>query len=308
MGYGFKVKISVQTDNFESLKEAVESRCSGIRFGSEFCMYNMPSLKMLKEAYDIVRGAGKEFTYITPRLSNMAVRTVEEQLPFLEEKGDAGVVFNDFGALNILRNYPRIRLRLGRQLIRMPARSPWTDRIIEDGLEMRTLSGVITVLAKGDFFAKRWYKNMFSYTSLNYSLTREFYQRYGVRDVDIDYVPIVFPQFYRMIEQGFNLSVLLHLVPVTITRRCHTARFVGEKTPYECSKRCYKSAYLLENEVFDLKFYLVGNCVFSLCHPCREDLRKLTEKGVAEFVLTMHPVTGIQNRKEIDDFISQYVE
>jgi hypothetical protein len=258
---------------------------------------------MLKRAYEFVHREGKEFTYVTPRLSNNGIEKIRKQLTFLNEKGEMSIVINDLGMLNILRYYPNLHPHMGRQLIRVPARSPLTDIMAKEGLIWKRWYNNI-VSAKGNFFVKRWYKKMFSYTSLNYHPTIEFFRNYGIRDVDVDWIPRTFPHFDFLVERGLNLFVHLHLVPVTIARRCHTARFVGEKSPEECSKPCLKKAFLLRHIFLGFELFLCGNAVFSFTQPSREDIKKLKKCGVTGFVLTMNTVTGIESRQKIDDFIN----
>ncbi len=281
------MKIAVHTDDFKLIKKAVNRDCDCIRFGSEFCEYLLPGQDMLKEAYDVVHRKGKEFTYVTPRLSNTGVEKIRKQLAFLNEKEDVGIVFNDLGTLNILRHYNNLRPRLGRLLIRVPARSPFAERAAQEGFTLTRSHGSIDDITRGSILAKTWYKELFSYTSLDYSPTIEFFKAYGVRDVDVDWIPRTFTRFDSLMKQGLNLSVHLHLVPVAVTRKCHTARFLGEKSPEKCSKPCLEEAFMLRSEIAGVEFILQGNAVFTFAQPSDEDLEKLREMNVAELVLTM---------------------
>ena len=74
------MEFSVQTDNLKSLQEAVNSKCSDIRFGSEFCEYKIPRLEELQKAYQTVCESNKTFTYVTPRLSNAGIKLLIKQL------------------------------------------------------------------------------------------------------------------------------------------------------------------------------------------------------------------------------------
>ena len=285
------MKLSVQTDSYESLKEAVDSTCKSIRFGSEFCEYKMPNLETLQKASDLVHSRRKELTYVTPRLSNKGLELVKKSLGLLNEGEKLNVVVNDLGTLNIIEQYQNLKPHLGRQLTRIPARSPWMDTyVLEDG-----------------FLARRWYDKVFSSTSLNYLLTVDLFRNKGVRNADVDWIPRTFPSFEQLTKYGINLHVHLHLVPVTLTRRCHTARFLGKKTPEECSFPCLDRTFHLRNELFNLELYLCGNAVFSLEQPDRRMMRELEKTGVNEFVLTMNPITGIRSIQDIDDF-SQSLE
>ena len=79
------------------------------------------------------------------------------------------------------------------------------------------------------------------------------------------------------------------------------ARFLGEKSPEECSKPCLHRAFLLKNEALGMRFYLHGNAVFRLVQPSRKDVTNLEKYGVAELVVTMNPVTRIDSAEKIDN-------
>jgi hypothetical protein len=290
------MKVSVQASDLAMLREAVSSSCTGLRFGSEFCEHLLPSLRVLERAHALACEKGKEFTYVTPRLSNAGIDRLKEQLAFLSEKGEVGVVANDFGALSILRRHPNLHPHLGRNLFLVPARSAWTDGHIQSE-EPSSERG-------------KWIRDLYASTSLNYQATIELYRRYGCHRADVDWIPHILPALAFLVEKGLHLSAHLQLVPVTFTRRCHTARFLGEKRPETCSRPCLRRAFVLENEAleeyeaeFGLQLYLHGNTVFRVVQPSREDIARLQEAGVAELVVTMSPITGIDTATRIDDFI-----
>jgi len=284
------MKFSVQTttSSLDMLKEAVSSDCDKVRFGSEFCEWKIPSISELKEAYTLIKSEGKEFTYVTPRVSDSGIKKLLRQLDFLDRKGETEVVINDLGMLNLIGRYSNLNPHLGRQLVHIPARCPWLKKSIKDTL----------------FGKFRGVDALYSQTSLNYRPTIKFFQKYRIRSVDLDWIPRCFRYYSFLAKNGFNLSIHLHLVPVTLTRKCHTARFLGENNPETCSKPCNDKAFRLENERLDLEFFLHGNVVFYLTQPSRRDVSKL-KNDVTEFVITMSPITGILNREKINNLISQ---
>ncbi len=279
------MRIAIQSDNLKRLKEAVSSDCACIRFGSEFCEHLLPEQDELKEAYKLVRAAGKEFVYVTPRLSNGGIEKVRKQLAFLNKKGGIRVVFNDLGTLNMLRDFRNLCPHLGRMLIRVPARSPFAERIAQEGFIMRRQGGFGDVITRGSAVAKQWYEALFSYTSLNYSPTIRFVKDYGVRNVDVDWIPRIFANFGSLMEQGLKLSVYLHLVPIAVTRKCHLARFLGEERPEECSKPCLKESLIIRSQLAGLQFLLQGNAVLTIAQPSDRDLDRIKEIGVDEVVI-----------------------
>ena len=151
------MKLCVQTDNLRSFKEALSSHCSGVRLGSEFCEHLLPQRGELEEAYELAQKAGKEFTYVTPRLSNAGIEKLADQLAFLNEKEEVSIVVNDLGVLNALERYPNLHPHLGRHLLLVPARSPW----VEQHLRREDISSQ----------RRQWLRTLFSSTSLNYRAT-----------------------------------------------------------------------------------------------------------------------------------------
>jgi len=282
------MKVTVQADRVELLEEAAESGCDKVRFGSEFCEWKVPSMNALEEAYDLAEEKGKAFVYVTPRISNRGLEILRRQLAFLDGKDGVGVVINDLGLLNILGYYPNLRPRLGRQLVYMPARCPWPQ---------------ITRRFDVGFFDKKRVEKFFYQTSMNYEPTIQFFRGHGVEGVDVDWVPRCFPHLNFLVKRGLNLAMYLHLVPVTLTRRCHTARFLGETRPESCSRQCNKKAFLLKQEVMGTELYLQGNAVFHLAQPSQTEVKRLCEEGVDEFVITMSPITRVESRGEIDSAI-----
>ena len=287
------MKISVQTNNLRLLREALNSSCDGVRFGSEFCEYVLPNLGILEKAYELACEGEKEFTYVTPRLSNAGIEKLREQFPLLNEKGEVSVVVNDFGALNILEHYPNLHPHLGRNLFLVPARSAWA----EGHIQRQEPSSEIG----------RWLRSLYSTTSLNYRATIELYHSYGCQRADVDWIPRILPSLGFLMENELSLSVHLHLVPVTFTRKCHMARFLGEESPETCSRPCLRRAFVLKNEAlkeYGLDFFLNGNTVFRLVQPSPGDVLDLEKAGVSELVLTMNPITRIDTARKIDDLIS----
>lgn len=283
------MKVTVQAENIRDLKEAVQSNCTGTRFGSEFCEWKIPSLTSLEEAYELAKDSGKKFSYTTPRISETNIEKVKRQLEYLNRQAEVELVFNDLGILRLLDDHPKIVPHLGRQLIFIPARCPWKQ---------------ITNFKAG-FRARRRVAEIFYQTNLNNSETIRFYRERGVENVDLDWIRPCFPYFRPLKEAGLNISVHLHLTPVTSTRRCHTARFLGVRDPMSCSMPCFEQGFLLRNRTSNLELYLLGNTVFRYSEPSAEDIRKMSSLlGELEVAVTMNPITKMTDRKAIDTLIS----
>jgi len=273
--------ISIQTENLSLLKVALDSNCDTVRFGSEFCELKIPRLKLLKKAYKLTTDRGKELDFVTPRLSDSGLQMIKEHLDFLNGNGEVNVIFNDLGLLNLLHRYSNLKPHMGRQLVYVPARCPWPE------------------ISVGDYFS-RWMSRrrlakIFYQTSLNYGPTIQFFQKYGVKNVDVDWIPKCFPHYNYMIENGLNLSLHLYLVPVTLTRKCHMARLLGEKKPEECSKPCKTQAFVLRHNELGIKLFLWGNVVLKMIEPSKRGFKMISRIGVSELVTPLNPVIKVGN-------------
>ena len=278
---------SVQATSLQLFREAVDSKCDSVRFGSEFCEWCIPDEEALKEANALSKSKGKEFTYVTPRVSDSGIEVLRAQLTQLNELEKTRVVVNDLGVLGILGRCSNLRPHLGRHMIYIPARCPWNQ---------------ITEHEVG-FLAQRKVEQIYYQTSLNYESTIKLYKSRGVLGVDVDWIPRCFPYFEFLTRNGLTLSIHTHLVPVTSTRKCHMARFLGEKDPETCSRPCLSKAFLLRHDTLGTEFFLEGNTVFRFVQPSREDVFRLHKVGTGEVVITTGPATGIETRGEIDQVI-----
>jgi hypothetical protein len=284
-----KMKVTIQVENIRALKEALKSKCDEIRFGSEFCEWKIPRLESLKKAYALVTDHQKPFVYVTPRVSNEALAVVREQLTFLDDNGAQDIVINDLGVLNIVESFSNLKPCLGRQLVYMPARSPWKQIT-------RTASDAST---------KKHVEQIFYQTALNYPLTSRFFQQIGVNSIDVDYFPESSPYFKPLIHRGFLLSVHLYLVPVTLTRKCHTARFLGEESPTRCTKPCNEKTFLLKQRDLGMELYLRGNVVFRVQKPSGREFKRLRQMTGVKFVISMDPIQQLESRQTIHELIEQ---
>jgi hypothetical protein len=285
------MRFSVQTESPTLLGEALASGCQGIRFGPEFCESKIPRLETLKKALEETEKKGKSFSYVTPLLTNVGVEELQKHFDYLEGLGDMDVVAGDLGALRLLQDYKDLHPRLGRPRVYMPARSPWPQ---------------ITRMPDPSYLTRRRVEGIFYQTGLNYRRSLDFYRTCGVVGADIDWVPKSFPYFRQVAEAGFKLAVYTYAVPVTITGRCHTARFLGEKDPALCTQPCLGKAFTLKQREIGMSFMLQGNVLFRLVEHHKKDMKELLKMRVDEIVLPMGPVSKLKTAKDVDQAIAAF--
>jgi hypothetical protein len=283
------IVFSVQANTLQLVEEAIESSFSRIRFGSEFCMYAIPSIDQLREAYALSKDNGKDFSYITPRVSDTSLKKIETHLQYLNDEGGCEIVVNDLGTIHQIVGLNNLKIHLGRQLVYTPSRCPW-EEITENPVS---------------FFTKRKVKKIFYQTALNYQPTINFYKGLGAIGSDIDWIPELFSSLKFIIKNGLKISVHLYAIPVAITRKCHTARYLGEENLEKCSRPCYNHAYNIKNETLGTRLYLHGNTVFRIIEPDRRSIKKLDRLGVSDVVVTMNPLTKLETVKDLEEAINQ---
>jgi hypothetical protein len=283
------MNIIIQAGNLQHLKTALMSDCTAVRFGAEFCMYQIPTLSDVERAYVLTTKARRGFVYVTPRLADGAIEKIRKHLTLLNELGGGTVVINDLGTLRILRELSALHPHLGRQLVYTPSRCPWKT-ITEHSVSL---------------FTRRKVKSIFYQTALNYGPTIDFFKNCGVVGADLDWIPEYFSQLRFLSRRQLDVAIHTHLIPVAITRKCHMARFHGEESLSQCSKPCYTSAYSMENELLNTPLFLHGNTVFRLTEPNRRYIPTLNKQGVNTLVLTMSPLTGLTTSEHLKTAIQQ---
>jgi hypothetical protein len=279
------MKFTVHAETLSQLEEVLASRCNGVRFGMEFCEWKIHTLEALKRAYGDVTDAGKAFTYVVPILSNVGIEKTQEHLAYLNDYDGVEVVIGDIGILNLLQKFDGLRFRLGRPRVYIPGRNPWDQ---------------ITRMPNPSFFARRKVEKIFYQTNLNYRRALKYYTGLGVEGADVDWIPKSFPHYTKIVKNGFRLAVHTYAVPVAVTMRCHTARFLGEAEPSLCTKPCLSRAFNIHQKELDKSFVLNGNVVFRLVNSTGKDVRGLKRMGVEELVLPMGPISQLKTSDDID--------
>jgi hypothetical protein len=110
-------------------------RLERVYFGNEFCQRKIPMACEVAEAYEATRGRSLAFSLLTPFLTASGLERIRPILQWLGEQQDPEleVVVNEFGLLNLVaREYPRIKLVLGRLLNKMKRMPRFNRRDVEN--------------------------------------------------------------------------------------------------------------------------------------------------------------------------------
>ena len=286
------MKFAAHIESIGLLKEALASECQSIRFGAEFCELKIPTLAQLKDAYAETRKVGKSFHYVTPIVSEIGVKRLSEHFTYLKELDDVEVVIGDFGVLNMLMDIKTLNLRLGRTRVYIPARSPWPQITRVPNVPQPALQKV---------------EEIFYQTGLNYRRSLEYYKNCGINAADVDWIPKCFQSYSDLAKSGFSIAVHANAIPVTVTEKCHMARFLGEEDYASCSRPCQSKALSIRQSDLGVRLILCGNVAFSVVNPSADDAKKLQVLGIDEIVISMNPATRLLTSDEVNDTIARLV-
>lgn len=154
--------------------------------------------------------------------------------------------------------------------------------------------------ARPFFFTRRRVEKVFYQTSLNFQRARDYYHDIGVHAVEVDWIPKCFSPFKPIIESGFHLSIHTYGIPVAVTMRCHTARFLNETNPQHCTQPCQYQAFNIQQNELEQAFILHGNVVYRPVFHQPKDLKRLQKMGVEELVIPLGPLSKVSTTQEID--------
>jgi len=287
------MRVAVQAESIKQCEEAAASNCEKVRFGPEFCDMKLPDPKTLRLAYKMADDGGKEFAYVTPPASNPTLEKIKRSLSLLDELGSVEVIVNDLGVLRILRECRNLEPHLGRLRVYTPGRCPWPQ---------------ITRMSNVSYYSLRRVGQIFYQTALNYDPTIEFYREMGVNAADVDWIPQSFKHYKELISKGIRLSIHTFLVPVTATRRCHSARFLDEPDPTRCSHPCLGRAFRIKQETVGVELFLEGNVVYRYSEPQPHELKDLEDLGEIEVVLSASCLSDAVIRRGLAETVTRLKE
>lgn len=238
----------------------------GVYFGEEFCEHLIPSAKEVMAVSEEVLRRGWDFYLVTGIMAPNTLRAYLKLLKHLDAmKGRIGVVFNDWGFLQVLRReYPNLDPVMGRMLFKN--KRYIYNSAIPDGFSNRDSRDRIT---RNQLKAMRE-------TNLGIPAYKEFLQTLGVRKIDIDIPP------QGLVLRGcaeFNLGVYFPWGYLTSGRTCPLwasgRRFVAFRP---CRvKACIRKKDLKDGGAFNTRLMEIGNTVFY-------EVRKTGEEKIRRWI------------------------
>ena len=226
----------------ESGKESLKG-FDRIYYGAEFCEHLLPAEKDLAAMVDLAYEEGKEFTFVTPFVTDSGIKKLNALLPFLAKKMQcAEVVFNDFGVLSLI-NENNLMPVMGRLLTKQK-------------------NDPRTVMLRGKIGKEAY--NYFQRSNFEWEEMQEFLKANKIRMVEVN-------NLLQGIElpKAKNLKISLHYpdVYVTTTRLCmaNSCTRIKDRLKIKvdgCARECLIYKFELEDKTFPVKLFMKGNTQF----------------------------------------------
>ena len=230
---------------------------SRLYFGIEFCQNLMPDTKGLEKVLRYVFEKKKEFTFVTPYLTDKGMEKIKSVLSYLiDRRVESEIVVNDWGLLRWLsREYPDSNLVLGR-LLNKQKRGP---RILN-------LAGKVP----GNMFAH------FQKSNIDSRMFSDFLKRKGVNRVELDN----HLQGLDRPKNSLKGSLYFPFAYITTTRFCLINACLRDNSKalrgiYECSRSCLENVFKLQHKHMPVDLYLRGNTQFFKNEHIPENLSAL---------------------------------
>ncbi len=242
-----------------------------IYFGNEFCENLIPGIAGLKKFYLFTKSQGKEFTFVTPFVTNLGLRKLESSLNFLNSQYKTEVVFNDWGVFKLIKDkFKNLKPVLGRLLTKQ-RRDP---RMLKIFFGKQEFTEILNRGNKGKtiLFAKKVPPALFEHyraSVINLPIFQEYLLSQGINRVEID--NLVWNMNIK-INKKIGVSIYLPYGYITTSRMCGKLTL----TYAACKKECKKYFLQLEDESLPVPFYGIGNALFYKSNaPSNKYLEKL---------------------------------
>ena len=249
------MELDLRLTTLDRLDEALALPASAISVGHEGCPHKLPGVEDLQRAAERIRGSGKSFTFVVPISYERFIAEVAERVVALARTGPIIVVANDLGMLAELadRGLPgTCTLAAGHGLSYSFEQQPWIDLSLD-----REAPAI---------------REAFCRNSLDDPQLWPELRKWGVSMIEVDGLPRTSASFTSLRAAGFDLNVLLDVVPVAYARSCHTARYYGIAPP-ECVHHC------------DRPFELTATDRWRLVHGNLELISKQARAEIPDFTV-----------------------
>ena len=149
MEFGIKIK------NIEQLG-SVKDKYNFIYFGDECCERKIPGLSFAQKVFEYCIKKGKTPVLLSPLVTDSGIkklRVLIKELYILKE--DFELTINDFGVLNLMKEFPNIKINCGRLLIKMKKGPEILSTVLSKNVETFKANSLTNKLYNLSFDIKR---------------------------------------------------------------------------------------------------------------------------------------------------------
>lgn len=235
----------------------IKNDIARIYFGNEFCQNLIPAPDTLKRWYFFTRAKNKEFSFVTPFVTNLGLKRLKDLLAFLNCQGEVEVVFNDWGVFKLIKdNFSNLKPVLGRLLTKQ-RRDPRMLKIFSHKQKPREIISP-DKKDKTIIYPKRVPSTLFEHyqgSVINVPVFGKYLLSQGINRVEID--NLVW-QMKVKVNKNIGVSIYLPYGYITTTRMCGKLTLTYDA----CKRECKRYFLQLGNESLPVPFYGIGNTVF----------------------------------------------
>ncbi|MDP8216449.1 MAG: hypothetical protein P9L98_03920 [Candidatus Kaelpia imicola] len=235
----------------------IKKNIDRIYFGNEFCENLIPTLDALKRWYFFTKNRNKEFTFVTPFVTNFGLKKLKKLLTFLNSQKNVEVVCNDWGVFKLIKdNFENLDPVLGRLLTKQ-RRDP---RILKIFLHKQKTIKILNPnnKIKAMVYPKKVPYALFEHyqaSIINSPIFQKYLLSQNINRVEID--NLVWKMNVK-VNRKVKVSIYLPYGYITTARACGRLTL----TYAACKKECKKYFLRLENNTLPVPFYGIGNTVF----------------------------------------------
>ena len=236
----------------------VKKDADRIYFGNEFCENLIPDLRVLKKWYLFSRKEKKDFSFVTPFVTNRGLKKLKELFGFLDSRNGVEVIFNDWGVFYFLKHHFKNLIPVLGRLLTKQRRDPRILSVLLNKQKKITCF-IGNNKTKHIFSCKKapppTLFEHFQSSIINVPVFQKFLINNGIKRVEIDNM------IWKMkinIPAEIGVSVYFPYGYISTTRRCWELTLGYNPCKKECKKYflCFKDASL------PAPFYSIGNTVF----------------------------------------------
>jgi hypothetical protein len=210
----------------------------GVYFGNSSCEHLLSSIKELVEAYNICKKRYWNFVYVFAPLSSFSFEFAKDILEFLDEK-KASVVVNDFGVLQMAKQYENITIILGLNFTKS-IKNAFIETITPTDTNDKQLNNQ---------------KELASHVEFESEDVREFYKDLGVGRFGVE--NLEFSLEFLNQKPKMQLDFYYPYITIANSKACDIAGLYNDTQNYfvseNCAKQCLNSALEFESgDIFGL--------------------------------------------------------